>query len=177
MFVSDRDHRASMRARWIRLLLLALAACGDNLHPVADAPSAVVCGATFTGNYAEDSRGSEDCAMLTPDDQQNWSLVLHVPVATLSATLDVSVALGASPTLGRLSSDTVATWSATVDAHCTYGAGAGVVPPGSFELTLDAVDRSMNAAHGTLVVTQYLLMFPGNPYCGPFDTELATLTF
>jgi hypothetical protein len=160
-------------SRWLRLGLLALTACGDNAQPRADAPSAIACSATFTGNYSEQSSGPSDCATLSGD----GSLVLHIPVATLSATLDVSIALGASPTPGRMTSETVSAWSASVQARCTYGAGSSVVPPGNFELTLDALDPAASSAHGTLAITQYLLQFPGIPYCGPYDTELVTLTF
>lgn len=148
--------------------LLALAACGDNRAPAADATATIECAAAFTGNYTESQHGSADCAALT-----DGNLVAHVPVMTLSQMLEVSIAIGDSPSVGRLSSETISTWSANVDAHCTYRAGNTVVPTGNFVLTLDSVDP----LHGTLAVTQYLLMYPGIPYCGDGDTELVTLTF
>jgi hypothetical protein len=150
------------------LVLFALAACGDNVPAPADAAS-VICSAAFAGNYSEQSHGADDCALLAAD----GTLALHVPVATLNSKLEISIALGATPTIGKLSSETVSTWSATIDSRCVYAAGASSVPMGSFELTLDSVDP----IHGTLAITQYLQMFPGTPYCGPDDNELVTLTF
>jgi hypothetical protein len=68
-------------------------------------------------------------------------LNFHWSTAGLRA-LDVAIALGASPTVGDYSSETVHEWSAFGVARpgCEYVAGSQSVPRGRFKLTLSALE-------------------------------------
>ncbi len=160
----------------MRALLLALAACGDNLAAPIDAGVAApdaraVCAATFTGNFA-DSSTSPHCASLTAG-----TLALALPIRTLADTLPVQIELGATPSPGFYSSETIATWSARVGVivgvgACIYNAGSAAVPPGDFQLTLGSVDDP----HGTLALAMPLLASPGTD-CGDGDVETVSVAF
>lgn len=167
-------------ARYL-VVLAALAGCGDDVPPPADAPAAAAgCTADFTGNFAETAHAAS-CVRLIADAAGATTLSLSIPVMTLATKLTVSIDLGASPAPGSYSSETVALWNALAsqrlgEGACVYSAGAGAVPPGSFRLALAAIDLAAGTAHGTLSLTQYVLALPGTA-CGASDTELVTLTF
>jgi hypothetical protein len=152
--------------------LIVVAACGSHAAAPPDAPPAdaapIPCTATFSGNFAESSTGPANCP--------TGMLTFSIPTHALGAPLDVKIEL-ASPTAGAYSSETVATWSARAvqligNGICLYSAGNAVVPQGSFTLELDSVDP----AHGTLAITQYVLVYPETD-CGDADTELVRIVF
>jgi len=68
-------------------------------------------------------------------------LSFHWSTATLRA-LDVAIALGAAPTVGDYSSQTLREWRALGVARtgCEYVAGSDSVPRGSFKLTLSSLE-------------------------------------
>jgi hypothetical protein len=57
-----------------------------------------------------------------------------------------------------------------------YSAGGAAVPPGSFDLSLAAIDPVAGTAHGTLSIIQYVLTAPGAD-CGLSDAERVTIVF
>ena len=159
------------------LVLALLAACGDNVHPAPDAP--LGCTAAFTGNFAEQSTSSANCATLDATDPVNVTLGFSIASATLGTSFAISFDLGTLPTAGTFTSETVTTWNARALARvgngaCEYSAGATAVPTGSFTLALAAIDAS--DAHGSLVLEQYVLTFPASD-CGTGSTEQLALTF
>ena len=172
-----------MRAALIAALL---AACGnDHAAPVvdapapADAPLQVTCRARFHGNLADDSTGSGDCATLGSD-----GLAFSIAEPALAIPLAVAIGVGADPAVGLYSSETVQDWS--VDSYerdtaggggaCLYSAGGSATPPGSFTMTLTAVDAAAGVAHGSLSIAAWVLVFPGT-HCGTDDMESIELTF
>ena len=160
----------------MRWLLLALAACGDNLAAPGDAGVAMpdataICTAAFSGNFT-DSSLAPHCASLAAG-----TLMLAIPVTTLAMSLPVQIDLGAAPSPGFYSSETIAAWSARVGVimgvgACIYNAGATAVPPGDFQLTLSSVDDP----HGSLQLAMPVLASPGTN-CGDGDVETVTVTF
>jgi hypothetical protein len=155
-------------------LAIVLAACGDNTAPHADAAPAG-CVAVFTGNFTETS-SPDACATVA-----SGSLQLMVPTTTLGTTLAATFALGEAPTSGTYAPETIAAWAARADQRigngiCVYSAGSAVVPHGSFELQLDAIDAAAGTAHGTLALVQYVLVFPSTE-CGQADTEHVDVRF
>lgn len=159
-----------MTRRWA--LLIAFAGCGDNIAPTDAAPAALACTATFTGNFALQTT-ADSCAMLA-----SGSLQLTIPAMPLRDPLNASFDLGASPSPGAYSPDSVGSWTArgvqqVGNGVCVYNAGATAVPTGSFTLQLDAVDP---AAHGSLQLVMYVLAYPGTT-CGTADTEQLDLQF
>jgi len=171
--------------RWLVAGAL-LASCGDNAGLPLDAsrpprpdasPPAAACAATFSGNFAERVAMSPDCAMLSGQ----TTLTFAVPSYQPTATVAIAIPLGATPELGQYTSETVAAWSAMAtvaigDANCIYLAGATAVPPGSFTLTLDAIDVAGHTAHGRLVLE--LGVLPGaETDCGPSNAETLDLAF
>ncbi len=170
-----------MRGLW----LIAIAACGDNAAAIDAriAPDAAgVCSATFAGNFAE-TVVADACAAIVPDGVVvgHAALELTIPSATLAATLTARLDLGSTmPSPGAYSSDTVATWNARAVEHighglCIYSAGDNVVPQGSFDLTIAALDDS-GGATGAAQLVLYVL---GSPltYCGMGDNETVSVRF
>ena len=164
-----------------RLIALgcALAACGDGGGPAGDAGGAEpACGAVFSENFAETWTGLPGCAGLAQADGTT-TLRLSIPSQTLAASLDIAIDLGAAPPPGTYSSQSLATpWSADAlhefdMTSCLYHAGAGSVPPGTFQLVLDTVDPR---AHGSLEVMLYVLSRPYT-YCGETNIERVAITF
>ncbi len=164
------------------LVLIALAACGDNAGKPVDAPgpdAATGCTATFTGNFAETGVFAT-CAMVAAG-MPDATLTFTVPTVTLGTSFAVTIDLGPAPSAGEYSSETVATWSARAvervgDGPCLYNAGNTAVPHGSFDLELDALDVASNTSHGMLALTVYVLAFPSIA-CGTGDTEMLALRF
>ena len=153
----------------------------------------VSCQATFAGNYDEAAGDQGACSTLTaPSGSAGWTLKLTVQsksgVAT-QATFD----LGATPTVGQLGPGSVTSWTVvgvgpgtcapSVAAGCqmltcTYAAGAGAVPSGTFSLDLTSVDvtSATPSIHGLLEATQKVQ--PGiGIVCGSTDFEVLAVTF
>jgi hypothetical protein len=109
--------------------------------------------------------------------------VLELQVSsTKLAGLTVSVALGASPSPGRYSSETVSDWSAeglsAGNSDCAYSAGSAAVPTGSFALDLTSVTRAGpgGSAHGTIALQTYVHAPPATD-CGAGDVETVQIDF
>jgi len=174
-------------SRWIAIAMLAGAACGDN-HPgevAADAmpdsgaaQGGAACQATLSENFAE--RWDGQCARMTTDDASgDGVLKLTIPSSYLGVAFDVRVDLGAAPGPGSYSSQSSArAWSVLAlkefdMTSCLYQAGAGMVPPGTYRLDLDAAG---DTPHGTLEMEMYVLSRPYT-YCGERSTEHLHVTF
>ena len=164
-------------------LALVCGACGDNTRPAA-APDAgpVPCVAHFSGNFAETST-SAACAMIASgsDSPPQTSLTLAIPSTTLGEPLAVTIDLGSAPAPGDYAPESVPSWSARAFVNvgmgaCVYLAGNTAIPQGSFALSLAEVDAKAGTAHGSLVLDQSVLAFPGTD-CGAVDTERTDLTF
>jgi hypothetical protein len=158
------------------MLLIAFAACGDNTAGPSTTPDAFTgCSATFSGNFAETST-ADQCATMT-----DAKLELMIPTTTLAAAVKVDIDLGSSVSVGSYSSDSVASWTArgvvyVGDLVCVYSAGATAVPTGDFALHVASVDAVSASVHGSLMMTIYVLAFPGTD-CGDGDTERVDLRF
>ena len=154
------------------LVAVALAGCTAAPAPAPDATIVVdTCTATFTGNFSEASTSTANCP--TIDDTK---FALSLSTKALGAPLVVSVDLGAMPSAGTYTPETVASWSARAvqpigQGECIYSGGNDVVPHGGFTLELDATTR-----HGMFTLTEYVLEFPDTD-CGDGDTESVTVSF
>lgn len=161
-------------------VLVALVGCGGgSAHADAAGDAAVACTAQFSGNFAETSSSPVDCATVMAG--SDVALGFAIESTTLVATVQVAIDLGATPSAGVYSSDTVQTWSAMAfqsigNGGCEYSAGSSATPTGSFTLALDAIDAAAGTAHGTLDLVQYVLTFPGTN-CGSASTESLAVTF
>ena len=147
------------------------------------------CTVTFAGDVAETGAVASGCGTLSADTVDGgaagYALKLRATSAHIAA-LDVTIDLGASPSKGMRSSETVSDWSAVglaagsndAGSSCGYGAGSDAVPTGSFTLTLtDVTDgASGRAVHGTLDMTLYVHAPPMTD-CGAVETETVTFTF
>jgi hypothetical protein len=155
------------------VLVIALAACGDNLHEIASVDAAgASCSARFTGEFAETSSSIADCPNL-----MNAALDFAMPVVTLGGSvLAIEIDLP-SPAPGSFSSETIGSWSGSVfeaetNGGCLYRAGNAATPQGNFTLALDSV----TPLHGSLTMSLAILTLPGS-VCGQIDTENVTSTF
>jgi hypothetical protein len=160
-------------------VLVAFTACGGGAAAPADAACADAavcegrCVATFTGNFYDSSADAANCAELSPQ------LVLNIESPAIGSPLAISIDLGASPTPGTYSSETVASWTAVQarslgDGGCVYSAGSDVVPVGSFTLDLAIVDGA--TAHGTLDVLLTVHALEATN-CGAASTEAVDVVF
>jgi hypothetical protein len=156
-------------------IVVALAACGDNLHEAqvsVDAASATTCTASFSGEFAETSSLPDDCPNLV-----DGALGFAIPVATIGGSvLAIEIDLP-DPAPGKFSSDTIASWSASAfeaetNGGCLYRAGDAATPQGSFTLALDSVAP----LHGELSMAMAILTLPGS-VCGQLDTEQLVTSF
>ena len=128
------------------LVLVVLAACGDNLAAPIDAAPIATCAATFTGNFAEVSSTTDNCPVFRSGGlvATDLSLDVEIAVAAVGTSIGITIDLGAAPTPGVFSSETTDAWSALAVAHvasgaCIYNAGTTAIPVGSFVLTLDSL--------------------------------------
>ena len=172
--------------------LVACAGCGDNLGVSVDGPTALErpidarppCSAAFTGNFTETSSSGGDCPTVTAGSGSavgDTALGFVVLSTTLGSPFTIAIDLGPMPSAGAYSSETVTSWSAHAALNiggvdCLYSAGDGSVPPGSFALSLTAIDLGAATAHGTLDVVQYVLT-PPFTNCGTGTTETIALSF
>lgn len=175
-------------------MALVLAGCGDNqrgsaaapVDAMADAPGGgasqpAACQAVLSDNFAERWDGPADCARLTTDATTgDGVLALTIPSSYLGAPFEVMIDLGANAGAGSYSSQgSPGGWSVTALQQleltsCLYQAGAGLVPPGTYTLTLDSVGGA--APHGTLDMRLYVLSRPYT-YCGEQTTEHLHVAF
>ncbi|HEV7556960.1 MAG TPA: hypothetical protein VGO00_15950 [Kofleriaceae bacterium] len=154
------------------LLVIALAGC---TAAPAQAPDAAIvihtCTASFTGNFAEASTSESNCPTMA-----DTTFALSLSTQALGAPLVITVDLGAMPSVGTYTPETVTSWNARGiqpigQGECVYSAGNDVVPHGDFALELDATAR-----HGTFTSTEYVLAFPETD-CGDDDTESVQVAF
>jgi hypothetical protein len=164
------------------LLVLVLAACGDNdaVRDAGAADASTACAVMFSGNFVETS-SADSCSTVMVDAVGDATLALTIPTMALSSPLNASIDLGTSPSTGEYSSELVATWRARGvkyigTGYCVYEAGMDVVPSGFFMLHLGALDVSAGTAHGELELTAYVLALPGID-CGSEDTEQLHVRF
>jgi hypothetical protein len=155
-----------------------LAACGDQQGAAVDAAAATACTAAFSDNFAETSVGPANCADIDTSDGHT-TLRFAIPSRTIAAPFAISIDLGLAPAPGTYTAQSLVTpWSANAlhefeMTSCLYHAGTAAVPPGTFELDLDAIDAH---AHGKLDLVLYVLARPYT-YCGETNTEHLSVTF
>ena len=163
--------------------LLCSGACGDNRAPAATPDAGPVpCVAHFSGNFAETST-SAACATIASGSAAppQASLSLSIPSTTLGGPVAVTIDLGSAPAPGDFAPESVPSWSARAFENvgmgaCVYLAGNTAIPQGNFALSLAEVDANAGTAHGTLVLDQSVLAFPGTD-CGAVDTERTAVSF
>jgi hypothetical protein len=168
-----------MRARAAAIACIAVG-CGDNSRPPPDAagpPPPPPCVATFAGNFAETVELAPGCAMVST----GGTIALALPSMVLATTDAISIDLGAPPTIGNFSSETVRSWSAQATVQhgsdvCIYLAGSSAVPAGSFTMAISELDDARHTAHGTLVVQQNVLA-GAETSCGAGSVEQVTVDF
>ena len=152
-------------------------ACGDNRPTLADA-AGEPCAAAFSENFAETSSAPANCPTVETADGHT-TLRFAIPSKTIGADFAIAIDLGEAPSPGLYTAQSLATpWSADAlhefeMTSCLYHAGTAAVPPGTFQLSLDAVDPG---AHGVLDVVLYVLSRPYT-YCGETNTEHLAVTF
>jgi hypothetical protein len=165
----------------VKRFLLLLAACGDS-HAASDAADqAQPCLAAFTGNFPEQSTLDANCPALATDMTGDRLLTFDLPSAMLGTSLAISIDLGAAPTPGTFSSETITTWNALAiqkvgAGDCAFSAGSSAVPTGSFTLAIDTIDATGGTAHGTLTILAYVLALLGTDG-GAGDTETIQVMF
>jgi hypothetical protein len=159
------------------LMFLLCAACGNK--PTTD------CTVTFSGNI-DDSvdlpRGCSGLSLVTQTDgSNNWQLAFDVGTARV-ARVYTTIDFASPPVAGEYSSEGTNDWSVfgegAASQDCSYNAGAGSMPTGSYKLTLTAVDvaKATGIAHGTLAVQTYVHAPPAED-CGSGDTETVLYEF
>ena len=178
------------------LLVIALAACGDNQLPArpdaaphADAAPAGACSVTLTGNITEDSRADALCPRLLPAATMGHTMIRFVVASKAMATsIGINIDLGAQPPAGAYSSEITPIWSAlaiettpAVNGACIFTAGSMSVPAGNFQLRVDAIDLDAGTVHGELALLMFVLPRTTEQGvqtdCGPGTTEALALTF
>ena len=159
------------------LLMAALAVPACSSETPASTPT---CSAWFSGNVSDSSTVTGSCGgvALSPDAGAGDGYTLSLKVSAGSVpVLAVSIDLGRNPAAGSFSSETTRDWNAAGvlgrDASdCGLSAGNGVVPNGSFRLTLSSVEP----AHGTLDLTLHVKAPPATD-CGVSDLEGVEIAF
>ena len=155
------------------LALVALACSSSSSAPDAGGG----CVVDVTGNLADHAELAS-CATVSQDDAGAFTLEVAAATPSLSS-LSASIDLGAAPGASVLSSNTVASWSASAVAgssSCAFEAGSSSVPGGSFTLTLDSIDAAKGTAHGTLSIVAYVHAPPSTD-CGFEDAESLSIRF
>ena len=115
------------------------------------------------------------CAALSPTN----TLAFHVPSTLPAADFALVFELGNAPTAGDYSSETIASWYAMATetqgtSQCFFVAGPTAVPPGSFTMTLDAIDATSAHGHANIQIS----VLPGvETDCGPSNVEVLDLRF
>jgi hypothetical protein len=169
--------------------LLFAAACGDNRAAPADAPRAVdasptdgsepaLCAAKFSGKFSLTETLPADCATLSTDGS-GTELTFDLFVPPIATSLSIAIGLPTPAVTGDYTDESVTQWSAMATQamgtfRCYYIAGSSAVPPGTFSMTVDAVDGT--EAHGRLVLELAVLAGAENN-CGPENLEDLALSF
>jgi hypothetical protein len=179
-----------MRSLALAQLVVVAAACGDNTNARpdartadaarADAATAMLCNARFTGNFAQTEAVPADCASLSGS-AAGTALTFSIPASAIATSVAIAIELPTPPAIGPYSSESVATWSAMAtqdigNSHCFYVAGATSVPAGSFTLTLDAIDAAGATAHGAFAL-ELAVLAEAETMCGTQDSESLQLAF
>lgn len=88
-------------------------------------------------------------AQLREAGTDDFALGFHFATEDIPS-LDISIALGPSPSAGSYSSEGSLAWSAAglTAANCVYSAGSESVPVGSFQLTLSSLEIADGGAGG-----------------------------
>ncbi|HEY4223012.1 MAG TPA: hypothetical protein VGO62_16760, partial [Myxococcota bacterium] len=176
---TDRDHDCVPEIDDAKLP--AALADAVTFHIARDAPAPAptpspalsgACVATYAGNVSGAVAGPA-CATLV-----DGVINLDAPTnADAQPTLSAAFDLGASPSLGALSSETATHWrvdgASPVASGCIYAAGSDAIPSGDFTLTLTAVDP---VPHGKLVVHAPVHAAPLTDR-GPVDVESIAVDF
>jgi hypothetical protein len=143
--------------------------------------TAPACRLEVAGDTIETDSIISDCAQVGPaaaDGGTTGDLLTLGGSTPALAQWSVSVPLGAAPSPGTFTSDTLENWSATAvvrgDSTCIYSAGAASVPNGNLTVTLSSVSGEI--AHGTLKAVLYVHA-PVYTDCGPDDVEQIALSF
>jgi hypothetical protein len=150
---------------------------GDQDGAPVDA-AATACTAAFSENFAETSVASTNCADVETSDGHT-TLRFAIRSRTIGAPFAISIDLGGAPAPGTYTAQSLVTpWSASAlhefeMTSCLYHVGTAAVPPGTFELDLDAIDAH---AHGKLDLVLYVLARPYT-YCGETNTEHLSVMF
>jgi hypothetical protein len=139
--------------------------------------AAIPCAARFVGNYDDLQDYHAQCASLVHGGK-SWTLDVDVDSPKLGGQTQIRIDLGASPTAGSFSSETLASWSAVAaeSNSCAFEAGSQVVPTGSFSLTLTKIDTAAGVVHGTLEILQ-TVHAPPMTDCGKDDHEQIDVQF
>ncbi|HMG21548.1 MAG TPA: hypothetical protein VK607_09540 [Kofleriaceae bacterium] len=175
-----------MTGRTIAMTCAALAAgatgagCGDN-RPTEGEAAGEPCAAAFSENFAETSSDPANCPAVETADGHT-TLRFALPSQTIGAEFAIAIDLGEAPSPGLYTAQSLATpWSADAlhefeMTSCLYHAGTAAVPPGTFQLALDALDTGDAGVHGQLDVVLYVLARPYT-YCGETNIEHVAVTF
>jgi hypothetical protein len=176
--------------------LLGVFGCSQSKTMASPAPAcdaancdATLCSAQFRGNTSDSVAFGDDCGTLgvAPDAGAEGAYVLTFHGSgALVTEADIAIYLGATPTLGSFSAQSVSQWSAAGTSNknpgCEFRAGSAAVPMGSFTLTLTSLDLSSadaangGSAHGSLNAAMYVHA-PPDTDCGAGETESIALAF
>lgn len=138
------------RLRTLAMLfgLAGLTACSQSPTPAPtstpEASTPSNCTVQLTGNLSS-SLTLPSCGglSLSPSEAGSGDVALDFHFTTQGLpSLDISIALGPSPSAGSYSSETSGEWSAVglAGSQCRYSAGSESVPRGSFKLTLSTIE-------------------------------------
>jgi hypothetical protein len=128
--------------------LAGLTACSQSPTPAPtstpEASTPSNCTVQLTGNLSS-SLTLPSCGglSLSPSEAGSGDVALDFHFTTQGLpSLDISIALGPSPSAGSYSSETSGEWSAVglAGSQCRYSAGSESVPRGSFKLTLSTIE-------------------------------------
>jgi hypothetical protein len=167
-----------LRCAVLAAATLAPAACGgESTGGSGGGAPAVPCAARFVGDYADLQMYGSECASLESEGK-DFTLAISVSSPKIDTQTVIKIDLGDQPETGPSSSATLPRWSAISadSAGCVYEAGNQVVPPGSFTLTLTALDPSSGVVHGTLEVLQSVHAPPMKD-CGKTNYEQIDVQF
>ncbi|HEY1954530.1 MAG TPA: hypothetical protein VGH28_02945 [Polyangiaceae bacterium] len=156
------------------LVALASAACSSTEPPVDASTS---CSFALSGN-TNDTASPATCATVGAGDAGGSTLTIS-GVTPAFARIQAEFDLGAAPSAGQLTNETVASWDFVAVASsstCTFQAGSDAVPLGNFSLTIASIDASSGVAHGTLTLLAYVHA-PAQTDCGYDDTENVSVQF
>lgn len=172
-----------------------VAACSESKTAQPSTPKCAsncnqaLCTASFSGNTSDLLTLGDDCGALgvAPDAGAEGAYLLSFHGSSNQIpSADVSIYLGAAPSPGMFSAQSVSSWSVVATSSkntgCEFVAGESSVPAGNFTLTLSSLALSSadanggGSAHGTLNATLYLHAPPSTD-CGAGELENAVIVF